>query len=183
MGEAKGTVLIAEDDLTLRDMYQIRLEAEDFRVLTAANGEEALRIMQKEKLDVVLLDIMMPKMNGLDVLEKMTKTILENLDRKIDHLAINVDKRFDVMDKRFDNHDKKFDILFKKSVNTEVRLDNIEKNMATKDDINNLTKIIDKFMKQVDVYYKEMLSLKVKVDRLEKWVNQIAAKIKIQLES
>ena len=113
----------------------------------------------------------------------MTKTILENLDRKIDHLAINVDKRFDVMDKRFDNHDKKFDILFKKSVNTEVRLDNIEKNMATKDDINNLTKIIDKFMKQVDVYYKEMLSLKVKVDRLEKWVNQIAAKIKIQLES
>ena len=73
MGEAKGTVLIAEDDLTLRDMYQIRLEAEDFRVLTAANGEEALRIMQKEKLDMVLLDIMMPKMNGLDVLEKMKK--------------------------------------------------------------------------------------------------------------
>lgn len=71
--QAKGTVLIAEDDLTLRDMYQARLEAGGFRVLLAANGEEALKILEKEKPDVALLDIMMPKINGLDVLEKMKK--------------------------------------------------------------------------------------------------------------
>jgi len=73
MAEARGTILIAEDDLTLRDMYQARLEAGGFRVLLAANGEEALKILEQEKPDVVLLDIMMPKLNGLDVLEKMKK--------------------------------------------------------------------------------------------------------------
>lgn len=73
MAEAKGTILLAEDDLTLRDMYQIRLEAEGYRVLIASNGEEALQILESETPDVCLLDIMMPKVNGLDVLEKMKK--------------------------------------------------------------------------------------------------------------
>ncbi len=73
MAEAKGTILIAEDDLTLRDMYQARLEAGGYRVLLAANGEEALKILEQEEPDMILLDIMMPKINGLDVLEKMKR--------------------------------------------------------------------------------------------------------------
>jgi len=73
MAEAKGIILIAEDDLTLRDMYQSRLEAGGYRVLLAANGEEALKVLEQEKPDMLLLDIMMPKINGLDVLEKMKK--------------------------------------------------------------------------------------------------------------
>ena len=73
MAEAKGIILVAEDDLTLRDMYQARLEAGGYRVLLAANGEEALKILEQEKPDMLLLDIMMPKINGLDVLEKMKK--------------------------------------------------------------------------------------------------------------
>jgi two-component system phosphate regulon response regulator PhoB len=73
MAEAIGTILLAEDDLTLRDMYQIRLEAEGYRILLASNGEEALKILETETPDICLLDIMMPKVNGLDVLEKMKK--------------------------------------------------------------------------------------------------------------
>ena len=73
MAEAKATILLAEDDLTLRDMYQIRLESSDYRVLVAANGEEALKVLEENKPDVILLDIMMPKINGLDVLEKIKK--------------------------------------------------------------------------------------------------------------
>jgi len=72
-GEAKGTVLIADDDITLRDMYQTRLETDGYKVLVAADGKETLNVIKQQKPDVVLLDIMMPKMNGLDVLAQMKK--------------------------------------------------------------------------------------------------------------
>ena len=73
--EAKATVLIADDDLTLRDMYKARLEADGFQVLVAADGEEALKVISDQKPDLILLDIMMPKVNGLDVLADMKKDI------------------------------------------------------------------------------------------------------------
>ena len=70
---AKARILIADDDITLRDMYKLRLEADNFEVLIAADGEEALGILRKEKPDLILLDIMMPKINGLDVLAEIKK--------------------------------------------------------------------------------------------------------------
>lgn len=70
---AKGKILIADDDVTLMDMYKLRLEAEDYEVVTAADGEEAIAEIRKEKPDLVLLDIMMPKINGLDVLAELKK--------------------------------------------------------------------------------------------------------------
>lgn len=72
-GAAKGTVLIADDDITLRDMYQTRLETDGYKVLVAADGEETLSVIKEQNPEVVLLDIMMPKMNGLDVLAQMKK--------------------------------------------------------------------------------------------------------------
>jgi DNA-binding response OmpR family regulator len=54
-------------------MYQTRLETEGYQVLVAADGEETLNIVKTKKPNVVLLDIMMPKMNGLDVLAQMKK--------------------------------------------------------------------------------------------------------------
>ena len=71
----KGKVLIADDDITLRDMYKLRLEAEGYEVLSAGDGEEAISEIRKEKPDLVLLDIMMPKINGLDVLAELKKDI------------------------------------------------------------------------------------------------------------
>jgi len=72
-GQAKAKVLIADDDITLRDMYKERLEMDSYKVLVAADGEETLKVIKEQKPDLVLLDIMMPKMNGLDVLEQMKK--------------------------------------------------------------------------------------------------------------
>ena len=71
MAETGKSVLLVDDDLTLREMYESRLKAEGFVVNTARDGEEALDQATKNKPNVILLDIMMPKINGLDVLKKL----------------------------------------------------------------------------------------------------------------
>ena len=65
------TLLIAEDDPLMSRMYQKIFTFEKYEVDTAANGEEGLDKVRKLKPTVVLLDVMMPKMNGLEVLEKL----------------------------------------------------------------------------------------------------------------
>lgn len=65
------TVLLVDDDLTLREMYEERMKAEGFNILQATNGEEALKKAKEAKPDVILLDIMMPKVNGFDVLKEL----------------------------------------------------------------------------------------------------------------
>jgi DNA-binding response OmpR family regulator len=70
MQEGK-TILLVDDDLTLREMYEERMKAEGFNILQATNGEEALQKIRESKPDVILLDIMMPKVNGFDVLKEL----------------------------------------------------------------------------------------------------------------
>lgn len=62
-------ILLAEDDLQLIDMYRRKFEMEGFEVQFAEDGEKAIEILDKWKPDIALLDIMMPKVNGLDVLK------------------------------------------------------------------------------------------------------------------
>ncbi len=66
----KAKVLIIEDDPILLNMYATKLELEDFLVLMAENGEKGLGLAKKEKPDIILLDIILPKMDGFEVLEK-----------------------------------------------------------------------------------------------------------------
>lgn len=66
-------ILLAEDDLQLIDMYRRKFEMEGFEVQFAEDGQQAIDILGNWKPDVALLDIMMPKVNGLDVL-KFIKT-------------------------------------------------------------------------------------------------------------
>lgn len=68
MEEGKN-VLLVDDDLTLREMYEERLKTEGFNIIQATNGEEALQKAHETKPNVILLDIMMPKVNGFDVLK------------------------------------------------------------------------------------------------------------------
>ena len=67
----KIKILLAEDDLQLIDMYRRKFELEGFDVQFAEDGEKAIEILKTWKPDVALLDIMMPKVNGLDVLKNI----------------------------------------------------------------------------------------------------------------
>ena len=67
----KKSVLIVEDELRIRFLLRDYLAKEDFNVHEASNGEEGLFIFSTQKIDLVILDIMMPVMDGLTMLEKL----------------------------------------------------------------------------------------------------------------
>ena len=69
-----ATVLIVEDDEIIRDMIDITLSQAGYRVTTAGSGESALDLLKRVKVDLVLLDVHMPRMSGLDVLMAMAKS-------------------------------------------------------------------------------------------------------------
>lgn len=71
MTDLYKSVLLVDDDLTLREMYAERLKAEGMSVEMAKDGEEAIQKAQDLRPNVILLDIMMPKINGLDVLKRL----------------------------------------------------------------------------------------------------------------
>src|SRR5215468_9926480 len=66
-----GRVLVVDDILANVKLLQARLSAECFDVLTAYSGEEALEVLQRERVDVVLLDVMMPGMDGFEVCRRI----------------------------------------------------------------------------------------------------------------
>lgn len=67
--EHKKILLLADDDPLILRMYQNRFDNEGYKVNTATNGEEALNSIRKEKPDLVLMDVMMPIMNGVEALK------------------------------------------------------------------------------------------------------------------
>lgn len=71
-------VLIVDDEKSILKMYHERLAMEGMEVVTASDGQSGINMAKSEKPDVILLDIIMPKFNGLDVL----KTIKEDPETK-----------------------------------------------------------------------------------------------------
>ena len=69
--QPKTRILIVDDNPTLLEMYKERLEAGGYEVITGRNGEEGLAKVVDYLPHVVLLDVMMPKINGFDVLENI----------------------------------------------------------------------------------------------------------------
>ena len=67
-------IAIVEDDQAISQMYRIKFEAEGYKVETAANGKLGLELAEDMKPDIILLDLMMPVMNGDEMLAKMRKT-------------------------------------------------------------------------------------------------------------
>lgn len=97
MGDKKNNkkklILLVEDDSFLAGMYSTKLKMEDFEVELADNGEDALKMVQKNVPDLVLLDIILPRMDGFEVLKSIKNSpktkdvpviLLTNLGQKKD---------------------------------------------------------------------------------------------------
>ena len=67
-------VLVADDDDNLRTTLAEQLRMEDYQVTVVSGGEEAIEIIQKEQIDVAVLDIKMPKVDGFQVLQLIRKS-------------------------------------------------------------------------------------------------------------
>jgi len=68
------TILIVDDELLTVRILSANLKASGYQVLTAYDGQEALKIMEKQPVDLVLLDILMPGPDGFDVCRKIRET-------------------------------------------------------------------------------------------------------------
>ena len=91
--EKKSKILLVEDDNFLVEMYTTKFELEGFEVISAEDGQKGLDMIKREEPDIILLDILMPKMDGFAVLDALKKDkttvdipviLLTNLGQKDD---------------------------------------------------------------------------------------------------
>lgn len=94
---SQKTILIVEDDPLLVKMYSTKFGKEGFSVLTAQDGEEGLQMALNNKADFIILDVMMPKLSGIDLLTKLRSDpahtqvpviVLTNLTQKEEALKV-----------------------------------------------------------------------------------------------
>jgi CheY-like chemotaxis protein len=69
--EEKKKILIADDNKAISGILSLKLESDGFEVKTVSNGKDALDLLEKERFDLLLLDLIMPEMNGFGVLENL----------------------------------------------------------------------------------------------------------------
>lgn len=74
MNQTKGSILVVDDDYEIADLVEIHLVSDGYQVFKANNGKDAMEIFENEKIDLAILDIMMPEMDGHEVCEKIRET-------------------------------------------------------------------------------------------------------------
>lgn len=74
MPHNQTTILLVDDEELLRAGMQEMLELQGFKVITAPNGEQALSCLAQERIDLVITDLVMPKMDGIDFVQQLRKT-------------------------------------------------------------------------------------------------------------
>lgn len=67
-------ILLVEDDNNLREIYEARLQAEGYEIVSAKDGEEALVVAKKERPDLIIADVMMPRVSGFEMLDILRNT-------------------------------------------------------------------------------------------------------------
>ncbi|MDO8558494.1 MAG: response regulator [bacterium] len=91
--DPQKSILLVEDDKFLRELLSKRLRDEKFTVFDVIDGEEAFKVLDKEKVDLVLLDIILPGVNGFEILKRLKEDptiahipvmMLTNLGQKSD---------------------------------------------------------------------------------------------------
>ncbi len=73
------TLLVVEDTKEYRELLQERLTKEGYTVLAAANGKEGLEIVLKDNVDLILLDLLMPQIDGVDFYYRMTHVLKKHI--------------------------------------------------------------------------------------------------------
>lgn len=93
MSQLKGNILVADDDHEIADLLEIHLSSDGYRVFKANNGVEAIKIFEKEQIDLAILDIMMPELDGNEVCARIRQTstipiiMLSAKDSEMDKIA------------------------------------------------------------------------------------------------
>jgi two-component system, NtrC family, response regulator PilR len=75
----KDKILVVDDEQSMREFLEIMLKKEDYKVSLASNGEEVLKLLERDIFDLVLLDVRMPKMDGIAVLKKIKALATETI--------------------------------------------------------------------------------------------------------
>jgi DNA-binding response OmpR family regulator len=93
--DAEKTVLVADDDVDVLNLVRFRLERDGLRVLTALDGIEALELARTERPHVCVLDVMMPKLGGLELLKHLREDPATSTTRIILLTARSADDHID----------------------------------------------------------------------------------------
>jgi CheY-like chemotaxis protein len=90
-----ATILCIDDEESVRRLFQVALEGAGYRVLTAKNGRQGLRLLEHQKVDLIFVDIFMPEMDGLELIRLLRKTrpankiiAISGRSGQMDHLDI-----------------------------------------------------------------------------------------------
>ena len=75
----KDKILVVDDEQSMREFLEIMLKKEDYKVSLASNGEEVLKLLERDIFDLVLLDVRMPKMDGIAVLKRIKALAAETI--------------------------------------------------------------------------------------------------------
>ena len=84
MSNGLKSVLVVDDNEDIRSLLSLVLQKENYEVFLAANGNDAIQIVKNNKVDLILLDVMMPGLSGLEVLS----IIREDKDKRINEIPI-----------------------------------------------------------------------------------------------
>ncbi len=123
----KFLILMVDDETDFRNILKTKLEAANFNIIEASNGKEALAVLTNAKPDVVLLDMMMPEMDGIETLFK-----IKDNDRtrgiRVIMLADSGDSREEIinMNRKFVQESGAFDYL-RKETNLDLVVEKINK--------------------------------------------------------
>jgi CheY-like chemotaxis protein len=95
---AQEQILVVDDDLNIQVLVKTILSQKDYRVITASNGEEALEFLKKDKFQAIIVDAMMPVMDGNTLARKIKESAAT---RDIPIIMITASKEVDMVKKSF----------------------------------------------------------------------------------
>lgn len=153
-------VLVVDDEKALVDLICINLELEGYETVSAHNGMEALKMIEAEKPDLVILDVMMPKMNGFEVLQNIQDksipvivvTAKKHINDRLLGLTLGAD---DYITKPFDNRELMLRVkaIFRRQILQQKKMkeQKIKKQLITKGEL-----VIDKEKRIAFIENKEL---------------------------